>query len=565
MAVLLFLSVASRCEAQARNAFAAQRKAFDAVHTNPLATVRNVIIPEARDAADALGATAYDSCYAAELMKLTGDYHATTYYEQAIGRAQMDPLFELAYAQYLRVYRGALEPLFSRAEAHLFAAERKFACLDDAHRSAVPDNFESLLARAFADLYQRDGLALIAPPRKHSCSGAPESRVSLFESAGARAARTDVDLDRQAQIRDLTAGLMLAQSRSPLNLPGAITPVSFLRANIRTVTPLAGIDRFRLRAGGAPAIDAFGVGQDSGNAQITSFVFDPNQPGKLAYNPVKLAEYGFALDEPFSIFNAVDASIGITYRRVRRWGVIEYIPRGPEDINQIDVHAALSRFVGPDKVTAEFTFVNQGIMPRTAGGLARDRQLYGGTLTYQIFRFASAYARQFQNTRGIDVSFGVLHDLENYPFTGGVTAVKRRDYFAGATVRSFHKFDFNIQPTWFTSDVSTGASQYNAQYETAGYALYRIVDEERTGGLPPAWHGIRLGFLNLALPFHHDLARKGSTAFENYKVGAELSAKWFTTARRGVTFLGSARYDVQNFYNLDRTVNIVTGSLTMGF
>lgn len=231
----------------------------------------------------------------------------------------------------------------------------------------------------------------------------------------------------------------------------------------------------------------------------------------------------------------------------------------------MDVHAALSRFVGPDKINAEFTFVNQDITPRIINGLGRDRRLYGGTLTYQIFRFASAYARKFQNTRGIDLSAGILHDLENYPFTGGVTGVTRRDYFGSITIRAFHGLDLNIQPTWFTSDVSTDKSQYNSQYETAGYLLWRIVDEERTGGLPKVWHGLRLGFLNLAVPFHQDSARKGSAAFENYKIGAELDAKWFTSARRGVTFLGSVRYDFQNFYNLNRTFNLVTGSLTMGF
>ena len=563
---LALLCGASPCGAQTRDAFAARGLALDRVHKISLAAVRNTIIPAARAAAIAPGATAFDWCYLAELLTLVGDYHAKKFYEEAIVRDPEDPGYEWAYAQYLRVNRGAMEPLFSQAEAHLFAAERKLACISDLKRRALPKNFNEILTRAFVDLYQRDGLAVVAPPAQYSCPASPGARVTLFESVGMRAARTDVDLDRETLVRDLTAGLMLAQTRPPLSLPGAITPDSFLRANIRNVTPLAAVDRLRLRAGGAPAIDVFGLGQDSDNAQITKFVFDASQPDKLAYNAVKLAQYGFALDHPFTIFNVADAAVGLTYHRVRRWGVIEYLPQGREDINQLDVRGALSRFVGPDKVNAEFTFVNQGITPRTPNGLARDRQLYGGTLTYQIFRIGSAYARQFQNTRGIDLAFGVLHDLENYPFLGGNTEVTRRNYFASATVRAFHRFDLNIQPTVFTSQVGiSDKPQYNSQYETAGYALYRIVDEERTDGLPRAWHGLRLGFVNIALPFHHDLARKGPDAFENYKVGAELSAKWFAAARRGVTFLGSARYDRQMFYNLGRAVNIAAVGLTMGF
>ena len=560
-ALMVFMLLCSApFAAEGQDPLGLQGEAADKVRNDGLAKARSEDLKAAMDAA-AQG-NSRDSCFAAELMRLVGDYRASRYYEEAISRDHGDPGCEFLYSQYLRVYRGAGEPLFPKAEEHLLAAERKYRCLSDSAKKAFRSDFAGILARAFADLYQRDGLG-IAVPSPHSSSTAERgNRFGLFESLGARGGRSDSDFDREALIRDLTSGLVLAQTRSPLSSPGYLVPLAFLQANVRYVMPAAATERVRFRDGQMPVVDLFVSGQDSENAQITHYGLGSGSPGAVPYNPVKLSQFGFAVEHPFSL-GPIDAALGFTYHRERRWGVIEDLPRGREDIDQADVFAAASRFIGPDKLDVQFTFTNQDISP--TAGLSRTRRLYGGTLGWEIYRFGSAYARKFQNTRGIILNAGILHDLENYPAPGTNTAVTRRDYFGSATVRAFHRFDLNLQPTWFTSRVSNDPKQSNSQYETAGYVLYRIVDEERTPGLPKAVHGMRLAFLNLGFPFHYDVAMKGPAAFENYKAGTELSAKWFTTARRGVTFLGSVRYDYQNFYNIDRSFHLVTGALTMGF
>ena len=62
-------------------------------------------------------------CTAAELYKRLGDPSAAEYYEKAIDASRDEPTFELFYADFLRLYRGAAQqPLFPQAEAHLFSA-----------------------------------------------------------------------------------------------------------------------------------------------------------------------------------------------------------------------------------------------------------------------------------------------------------------------------------------------------------------------------------------------------------------------------------------------------------
>jgi hypothetical protein len=95
--------------------------------------------------------------------------------------------------------------------------------------------------------------------------------------------------------------------------------------------------------------------------------------------------------------------------------------------------------------------------------------------------------------------------------------------------------------------------------------LRRIVDEEKTPGLPRRRIGNHLGFLHLVFPLQHDVARTGISAYRNYKAGVELDTMWYTTARSGVTFLGTFRYDFQRFYALDKNQNLFAAGVSMGF
>jgi hypothetical protein len=262
-----------------------------------------------------------------------------------------------------------------------------------------------------------------------------------------------------------------------------------------------------------------------------------------------------------------DADVEATYSRVYRTGLVDYLPNAIENISQVEVRSAVSRFVGPDKLYGGFTFVNQSISPQDTPYQSRGRHIYAGTFRYQVYRLGSGgYSRIFQGTRGLEFYAGAMHDHENFGYAEPAL-VNRQDYFAGATVHGLGRFfDLSIQPTWFTYTVPQDPSRNGWQYRTAAYGLVRLVDEERTGpNLPREWHGWHLGFVHLTFPIQSDVPDQGLAAFANRKVGTELAAKWFTTARGGTTFLGSARYDLQQFTMLNRTFSLLTLGLTMGF
>jgi hypothetical protein len=514
--------------------------------------------------------TADQFCYLAELMKRNGDYRASQYYEKAIRAEPDEPAYELFYGEYLRNFRGPLRPLFPGAEKHLLQAKAKLQRLKNGpseEKRLWDAEVENRLTRALVALYERDGIPVPTFGSDRVDNSQKVSPPLLFFSSGVRAAQSDADLDRTSDVRDYTAAAAFSQSSNRLRVPLAHDQ---LRGLVRLETPLENVNRLRFRYKEAPSIDVFFNDRHTGNAAITNY-YQPD-----GFNRLELTEYGIAAEKPFTIDNQVDCYIGGSFRRTKRTGLIEFLPDAHEDIYQTVVEGAISRFIGPDKVNADFVYVHQGISPRATGYTVRDRDLYGGTFSYQVYRpiptlgrdANSSYAKRFE-TRGIDMFFGVLHDLENFNGTEGNVPIQRRDYFVGISAKGIGpsgRFDATIQPTWFNSNVLTDATQFNSQYRTAANLLYRIVDEERTPGVPGGkWLGTHLAFLNLVIPFKHDIATNGLDAFENYRIGVSLTAKWFSTGLHGVSFLGSIGWDFQRFYRLDKNQNLWNAQLSIGF
>jgi hypothetical protein len=511
--------------------------------------------------------SAFEFVYVAELMKLTGDYRAPVYYQKAIDADPQEPASELLFGEYMRNFRGPLQPLYGAAESHLKESARKLACIPEGTESGRYGDVREQLTRSIVSLTERDGFPLFSWATKPAeCLASPE-QASLFFSTGVRGGEELADLDVTADVSDLTSAALYSQS-----LRTALGPLStnLLEGFLRTVTPFENRNRIRTRYKGG-RLDLFFNDHTAGNAAITHpDLRDPtflSNRDLVLYNPLKLLEYGVSANRPFQVAGGTDADIAITYRRVRRTGLIDDHPNDHENINQLEIGGVISHLVGPDKASAQFTFVDQWIMPDLAPFGSRGRQIYAGTLRYQAYRFGSGgYSRVFQSTRGLEFYAGALHDRENYGYDLPAI-VTRGNYFAGFTIHAIDRlFDFSVQPTWFTSEVPSDRARDNQQYRTAAYALWRIRDEERVGPrLPEAWHGWYLGFVHLTVPFHYDSPQKGLPVFVNYKVGAELAAKWFTAARGGTTFLGSARYDVEQFNTLNRSFSLFTLGVTMGF
>jgi hypothetical protein len=490
----------------------------------------------------------------AEMMKRLGDYGAPEFYEKAIAADPREPCYEVFYGDYERNFRGAAAPQFPAAERHYAEGRRKLQSRQQglAKPLSGPDyDTKKFLNRGTSALYQQDGVTLFSRPLDDKTRNIKVPFV--FLGTINRYAQATSDLDADSDIRDYTSGMLFAQSNARL---GSRLTVQQLQSMLRTEKAAETFDRLRFRYKAMPAIDFYYTHRQTSDAQITIFFVPGN------FNDFRLNVYGVAAQKPFVIGRQLDASILAKFEVDQRWGLMEFAPGAKERIANYQLQAAISRFLGPDKATLQFVATRQHIHPEIEPIQPnRYRRFVGGNATYSIFRrvpfLQPAYDKRYE-TRGWDVFAGVLADNESFP----PAIVKRRDYFVGTALKGVGRFDFTVQPTWFTSRVDGDRSQQNAQYRTNFIALFRILDEEKR--IPEPDTSFYLAFLHLVVPFRHDTAYIGPTAFENFKAGIELDSKWITYSR-WTTSLVSVRFDRQRFTQLDKSKNSFTVQVSLGF
>jgi hypothetical protein len=512
-------------------------------------------------------------CTAAELYKRLGDSKAFGFYEKAIEASPDEPAFELFYADYLRLYRGAGQrPMFPQAEQHLLRATDKLKllgsdgtslpeCSDVAWHKCTQDRVQ----RSLTTLYERDGIHL-------ANRGPGTQRPWLFLSPGIRLARSTDDFDQPSDVRDLTSAALFSQNCLPLNdrarrLCTALSG-SELAGMVRSVTPMEANSTLRIRYNSAPVLDVLASARRTEKGAINSIggFFIPD-----AFSDLKLINFGFRIEKPFVITGATDVDLQFAYDHINREGLIEFFPTARERIGQYQAYAAISHYMGPDRVNLSYTYVRQNIDP-TPHLTQRDRELMGGTIDYQLFRPLALYGRDANTglgrhfeTRGIDLIGGFLNDRDH--FTGpNPNVITRHDYFVGAAVRGLDRFDATIQPTWYSSRVSIDSTENNSQLRITGNLLTRILDEERTPGIPSErLFGMPVAFVEVVIPFHWDIPQSNFKAFQSRSVGGELSSKFFTNSQAGVTVLAVAGYSRDWFPILNKAVNLARLGVSIGF
>lgn len=514
-------------------------------------------------------------CIRAELYKRLGDSRARINFEKAIDRAKAEPAFELFYADYLRLYRGAeQQPLFPAAEAHLQAGLAKVSAMSPEAFGQNPWNAETKqrLQRSLTALYERDGFQLARRKTAGSTTNQSVSQPWLFFSPKAQAERSTDDIGQAADVRDLTSAALFSQNSlpSPYGRLGRALTEDELGGMARVVTPVETDGTFRIRYDWAPVVDVSVTARQSADAEITNYFFPD------AFNTFKLLDFGFNIQEPFTIGGATDALAGFRFDRIIRQGLIEFDSNAKEHLNQYEAYGGLSRYVGPDRVNVSYTYIHQDIDPMPFLP-DRDRDLMGGRIDYQLFRplpgqnSNKALGRLYE-TRGIDLFSGTLFDKELYrgmppnPALPKNVYIRRRDYYVGVTARGLGRFDATIQPTWFGSRVSDDSTQDNSQLRVAGNVLMRILDEERTAVIPTQrFLGLPVAFVEVVVPFHWDTPRGGLPAFQSRAIGAELSAKLFANSQNSFTILSAAGYSHDWFPLLGRDLNLAQISVSVGF
>jgi len=501
----------------------------------------------------------------AERMKRVGDYRASVYYKKAIQADEAESNYELFYADYLRIIRGAETPLFPQAEEHYFVAWDKAR----ARNGGPLQDTERFVLRGLSALYQMDGAALLPPSLGSLSEGKTLRKASVFLASINRGSQSDADLDREADIRDYTSEALFSESIQRLGR--SLTKEEF-QAFLRVKQAFETLDRIRIRHRAWPVFDLFYTHRQTDKDQVRNFYcITPTSStgcttnGLHPFSTLRLNDFGVTAQKPFTA-GVMDFSLTGTFRRTGRWGLIEFLPQDEERISEYGTRLVGSHFVGPDKVNLEVGYTYQHIHPVTSPSQPdRNRHFFDSKLTYQIFRplpqlfHPSSYQHRFE-TRGWDFFAGTQLDAEQF----GTGDTKRGDYFIGSSLRGIGRFDFTVQPTWFTCRVTGDPSQRNAQYRTNANVLFRIVDEEENAGIKETTHGIHLAFLHAVVPYRYDVSREGPNDFENRKIGVEFDSKFFTYSR-WTTLLFSVRYDRQRFFNLSRSMDSVIGSLSLGF
>lgn len=560
LSLLLALIIAAPVGAQRINPYAAEGISRDLGRTHSLKALEAEADARAKTAS-----TAFDYATVAELYKRLGNRLARTYYERAIAADTREPAWELFYAEYLRLSRGAgQQPLFAAAERHLFAAFRKLEALQHDRASEEEWDLETLdrARRARAALYERDGFQLVSAGREEEGASVPTRLPKMFVSPMVRLARSVADLDQSSDVRLLTSAGLFSEHL------GHRFTLDEERELAHAVIPREAVGRLRLRSGAAPVVDVTWRGRETPQLQVTDF-HHPTQ-----FNDFTLFGVGVAVEQPFTVGGTVDALLKGSFDRVTRQGLIETRPLANDHVNQITVGGALSAYAGPDRINVSYLHVDQRIDPEPADLPGRDRRFDGVTATYQIFRalplpgrdFNTGTGRRFE-TRGIDLSAGVLRDRERFPAGAGSDVfIERLDRFVGIAAKGLGRVDLTVQPTWYSNRVTNNPTQANQQLRLAGNVLVRLLDEERTAGMPAErLLGMPIGSLHLVVPFHWDRPLEGPATFTSRRIGFELWTKLIAASGSGVAVLASGGFGYQRFSALAKDERLVHLQFGVGF
>lgn len=530
----------------------------------------------------------------AELMKGTGNPRAEFYYRKAIDSDPNEPAFHLFYADYLRNYRGPRKPLFPRAENQYFEALRGLRRSDPKQVRNWDDETARRVERGMIALYQEDGIPIRVHNEISDWIRYPE-RPLLFFSTINNWAETTGDFDNFDDVRAFTSeALLAAQRRIETGLPtltkNDLQEIARVRPQYDT------LQRLRFRYKSMPAFELTYRRREIERGAITLFLF-PDQT-----NDVRIrSEYGGALEKPFSLPSGIDLFVRARYARIDRTGLIEGLPNTPEIINQYEGVFGASRFVGPDKVIFQGAYVYQDIHPRLATPVAkRDRRIASGRITYNLLRKFSTNEADIADRSMAGRSNENRFELRGWEFFGGVTlddegfgsaTLHKNDYFGGTEIKGLFsgRLDLAYQAIVFTSEVSGNTlprgllkpgignaipeldfiaedlvKRRNTQLRHNATVLFRIKDEEREPAIPSGVAWLHPASVTLVVPLKYDRALDRLEAFENYRIGCELDIKLYTAPFRGTTYLLSAGYSRQVFFNIGKSVDLMKARFSVG-
>lgn len=519
---------------------------------------------------------AMKACVIGRLKGRVGDSDATEWLEKAIELDPEEPGYELFLGMYFAMNRGARGPILESAERHFHLALKKLKALEQAGQNKpYHEIVRSFVQKRLEVLYQQDGQALLpfkAPPNG-STTYAPQ--LSLFGNA--LASKDTRDFWYNNEMRSFTTEKLFAES--PIRANEELTDrekYDLARAPLRT--------RFtgglRLRQNPIGAFDAAFSQERAYDYQVISF-YNPTQ--EFADTEVQQLRLGFERILP--LYPVADLKIKGSYLYTQRQGVREFEPEIVESFHGFDANPAISRFVGPDKITLEGATVYLNLEDYPGGvpdQALREKLIRSVKLTYSIFRplVLHNYSRgrlipHRKATRGLHFYAGAAQDVETY----GTRRIKSEDYYGGLRYNAPRDWQFSLQGgylksrTTFIDENDPNAPEYTDTdldfngFRTAGNLSYRIVDQEARPLFADSI--VEVDMLNLVLPFQWDHGftngETGDATYANVRGGAQIWAKIFGAKTWGTPLLLTAGYDFQYFYNINKTMHLWNAALRLGW
>jgi hypothetical protein len=558
---------------------------------------------------------AMKACVVAMLKSRLGDTDAGDYYKMAVENDPEEPGYEFWYGRYYSGFRGARGVIVESAEDHFYAALKKL----DAKRAAGKYRdyhavVEEWTRKQLMYSYQEDGIHLLPWSKgypQHGYAGHNVPSVAL--SAQFHVSKDTRDFFRNNEMRLFTGEMMFAASSyRQFNLDKG-QMYALARAPLR----MRGEARVRVRQNAIGAFDFSAAYEKTQEGQVNSYYLVPGSTdimsaqyaedqrkkglGQPLFTSPNLRELGVGYERVFPLFPIMDFKLKGGVKYIDRQGVIEFEEFKHEKFLGYEVRPSFSRFLGPDKLTLDLTWVYLDITEVPFGVKSeqgRDKYIRAANLEYAIYRPFTLPAFKPGGlsmvrapTRGWYWNLGGADDQDVY----GTRTVKRRDAYLGTRFEGAGNWDVQLQGTYSTSDIVAldinsgsvggvpGQPMKSSSFRTSGYVQYRIINPDAIPGVNGSV--IAPDMIHVVTPFSWDKGLSGSCenpnglpwdttytsaaecykTYENVRVGAELWAKFYGTGFLGPALLTTVGYDYQYFYELKKAVHNVHMSVRMGW
>jgi hypothetical protein len=569
---------------------------------------------------------AMKACVVAMLKSRLGDDDADDYYAMAVENDPEEPGYEFWYGRYYSGFRGARGVIVESAEDHFYAALKKL----DAKRAAGKYRdyhgvVEEWTRKQLMYSYQEDGVHFLPWAKaypQHGDSGLNVPSVAL--SAQFHVSKDTRDFFRNNEMRLFTGEMMFAAS----SYRGFNIDKGQMYELARAPLRYRGEARARVRQNALGAFDFSAAYERTKQGQVLTYYLapghtNPDSPaakaederlrnGQGSFGDTNLRELGGGYERVFPLFPVMDFKLKGGIKYIDRQGVIEFLKYEHEKFLGYEVRPSFSRFIGPDKLTLDLTWVYLDITevpfgPRAEAG--RDKYIRAANLEYAIYRpfvlpafKPGGLSMVRAPTRGWYWNVGGADDADVY----GTRTVERRDLYLGTRFEGAGDWDLQLQGTYSTSDIRAldyatgvelpvaGAPMKSSSFRTSGYLQYRVVNPDAIPGVNGSV--IAPDMVHIVMPVSWDKGLSGSCVnnvnnpykgveqpagfawdttytsaaecyktYENLRVGAELWTKFFGTGFGGPAILSTVGYDYQYFYQLKKAVHNVHMSVRMGW